>query len=68
MTHGPVEVAFEVYEDFLNYAGGVYVVSGTVVRWVRKRIGNSSAGQIHDLIIQMEHCLVYGSSVGQNTK
>ncbi|VDM81196.1 unnamed protein product [Strongylus vulgaris] len=25
MTHGPVEVAFEVYEDFLNYAGGVYV-------------------------------------------
>ncbi|KAK6047408.1 papain family cysteine protease [Cooperia oncophora] len=27
LTHGPVEVAFEVYEDFLNYAGGVYVVS-----------------------------------------
>ncbi|KAK6725859.1 hypothetical protein RB195_004279 [Necator americanus] len=25
LTHGPVEVAFEVYEDFLNYAGGVYV-------------------------------------------
>ncbi|KIH46857.1 papain family cysteine protease [Ancylostoma duodenale] len=28
MTHGPVEVAFEVYEDFLNYAGGVYVHTG----------------------------------------
>ncbi|GMT31706.1 hypothetical protein PFISCL1PPCAC_23003, partial [Pristionchus fissidentatus] len=28
MTHGPVEVAFEVYEDFLNYAGGVYVHEG----------------------------------------
>ncbi|KAK0405193.1 hypothetical protein QR680_017846 [Steinernema hermaphroditum] len=23
--NGPLEVAFEVYEDFLNYAGGVYV-------------------------------------------
>ncbi|KAK6025605.1 papain family cysteine protease, partial [Ostertagia ostertagi] len=28
LTHGPVEVAFEVYEDFLNYAGGVYVHTG----------------------------------------
>ena len=28
MTHGPVEVAFEVYEDFLNYDGGVYVHTG----------------------------------------
>ena len=27
LTHGPVEVAFEVYDDFLDYAGGVYVVS-----------------------------------------
>lgn len=25
MTHGPLEIAFEVYEDFLNYDGGVYV-------------------------------------------
>jgi len=24
MTHGPVEAAFEVYEDFLVYGGGVY--------------------------------------------
>jgi cathepsin B len=28
MTHGPVEVAFEVYEDFLNYESGVYVHTG----------------------------------------
>ncbi|KJH48540.1 papain family cysteine protease [Dictyocaulus viviparus] len=28
LTHGPVEVAFEVYEDFLNYAGGIYVHTG----------------------------------------
>lgn len=28
MSHGPVEVAFEVYEDFLMYAGGVYVHKG----------------------------------------
>ncbi|CAD6189184.1 unnamed protein product [Caenorhabditis auriculariae] len=28
LTYGPVEVAFEVYEDFLNYAGGVYVHTG----------------------------------------
>ncbi|KAJ1374495.1 peptidyl-prolyl cis-trans isomerase cpr6 [Parelaphostrongylus tenuis] len=28
LTHGPVEVAFEVYEDFLHYAGGVYVHTG----------------------------------------
>jgi len=28
MTHGPVEVAFEVYEDFLAYAGGVYQHKG----------------------------------------
>uniref|UniRef100_A0A7E4UZY2 Pept_C1 domain-containing protein n=1 Tax=Panagrellus redivivus TaxID=6233 RepID=A0A7E4UZY2_PANRE len=27
-THGPVEVAFEVYEDFLNYDGGIYVHQG----------------------------------------
>uniref|UniRef100_A0A1I7UBU8 Pept_C1 domain-containing protein n=1 Tax=Caenorhabditis tropicalis TaxID=1561998 RepID=A0A1I7UBU8_9PELO len=25
MTHGPVEVAFTVYEDFEHYTGGVYV-------------------------------------------
>ena len=25
-VHGPLEVAFEVYEDFLNYKGGVYIV------------------------------------------
>lgn len=28
LTHGPVEVAFEVYDDFLDYAGGVYVHTG----------------------------------------
>lgn len=28
MTHGPLEVAFEVYEDFLNYQGGIYVHQG----------------------------------------
>ncbi|CAP30146.2 Protein CBR-CPR-6 [Caenorhabditis briggsae] len=28
MTHGPLEIAFEVYEDFLNYDGGVYVHTG----------------------------------------
>ncbi|VDM51658.1 unnamed protein product, partial [Angiostrongylus costaricensis] len=28
LTHGPVEVAFEVYEDFLHYAGGIYVHTG----------------------------------------
>uniref|UniRef100_A0AC34FJQ5 Peptidase C1A papain C-terminal domain-containing protein n=1 Tax=Panagrolaimus sp. ES5 TaxID=591445 RepID=A0AC34FJQ5_9BILA len=28
MTHGPIEVAFEVYEDFLNYQGGIYVHQG----------------------------------------
>uniref|UniRef100_A0AC34REF7 Peptidase C1A papain C-terminal domain-containing protein n=1 Tax=Panagrolaimus sp. JU765 TaxID=591449 RepID=A0AC34REF7_9BILA len=28
MTHGPMEVAFEVYEDFLNYQGGIYVHQG----------------------------------------
>jgi cathepsin B len=28
MTHGPVEVAFEVYEDFLAYGGGVYQHKG----------------------------------------
>jgi cathepsin B len=28
LTNGPVEVAFEVYEDFLNYDGGVYVHTG----------------------------------------
>ncbi|KAH7727849.1 Protein CPR-6 a [Aphelenchoides avenae] len=27
-TNGPVEVAFEVYDDFLNYAGGVYIHTG----------------------------------------
>lgn len=26
-TNGPLEVSFEVYEDFLNYDGGIYVVS-----------------------------------------
>ncbi|VDN23873.1 unnamed protein product, partial [Gongylonema pulchrum] len=26
MTFGPVEAAFEVYTDFLNYAGGIYKV------------------------------------------
>lgn len=25
-VNGPVEVAFEVYEDFMNYKGGVYIV------------------------------------------
>ena len=25
MTNGPVTVAFTVYSDFENYAGGVYV-------------------------------------------
>lgn len=25
-VNGPMEVAFEVYEDFLNYKGGIYVV------------------------------------------
>ena len=25
MTHGPFEVAFDVYEDFVSYTGGVYV-------------------------------------------
>ncbi len=24
MTHGPVEVSFTVYEDFLSYKSGVY--------------------------------------------
>ena len=24
MTNGPVEVAFEVYQDFMSYSGGVY--------------------------------------------
>uniref|UniRef100_A0A0M3HJL1 Pept_C1 domain-containing protein n=1 Tax=Ascaris lumbricoides TaxID=6252 RepID=A0A0M3HJL1_ASCLU len=28
LTHGPVEVAFEVYEDFLMYDGGIYVHTG----------------------------------------
>ncbi|KHJ75974.1 papain family cysteine protease, partial [Oesophagostomum dentatum] len=28
LTHGPVEVAFEVYEDFLTYSSGVYVMLG----------------------------------------
>lgn len=28
MTHGPLEVSFEVYTDFLTYAGGVYVHQG----------------------------------------
>jgi len=27
-TNGPLEVSFEVYEDFLNYDGGIYVHSG----------------------------------------
>jgi len=27
-TNGPLEIAFEVYEDFLNYDGGVYVHQG----------------------------------------
>jgi len=27
-TNGPLEVAFEVYEDFLNYAGGIYIHQG----------------------------------------
>ncbi|CAD5229187.1 unnamed protein product [Bursaphelenchus okinawaensis] len=28
MAHGPLEVSFEVYTDFLTYAGGVYVHQG----------------------------------------
>jgi cathepsin B len=28
MTNGPLEIAFEVYEDFLNYAGGIYIHQG----------------------------------------
>ncbi|CAJ0583831.1 unnamed protein product, partial [Mesorhabditis spiculigera] len=28
LTNGPVEVAFEVYTDFLNYDGGIYVHTG----------------------------------------
>lgn len=28
LVNGPVEVAFEVYEDFLNYKGGIYVHTG----------------------------------------
>jgi len=27
-TNGPVEVAFEVYEDFLSYTGGIYIHQG----------------------------------------
>jgi cathepsin B len=27
-TNGPLEVAFEVYEDFLNYDGGIYTHQG----------------------------------------
>lgn len=35
MTHGPLEIAFEVYEDFLNYDGGVYVVRrDNVIAWI----------------------------------
>jgi len=25
MTNGPIETAFDVYEDFMNYTGGVYI-------------------------------------------
>jgi C1A family cysteine protease len=32
MTNGPVETQFNVYEDFMNYAGGVYHhVSGSML-------------------------------------
>lgn len=27
LTNGPVEVAFEVYDDFLHYDGGIYTVN-----------------------------------------
>ncbi|KIH52737.1 papain family cysteine protease [Ancylostoma duodenale] len=32
MTNGPVEVSYNVYEDFEHYTGGIYVVSGAVPR------------------------------------
>lgn len=30
MTNGPVEVSYNVYEDFEHYTGGIYVVSRVV--------------------------------------
>jgi cathepsin B len=33
LVNGPVEVAFEVYEDFLNYKGGIYVVREMLTKW-----------------------------------
>lgn len=37
MTYGPVEVAFEVYEDFFHYSEGVYVVSRRETETEKKR-------------------------------
>lgn len=41
MTNGPVEVAFDVYEDFLSYKSGVYshVSGGSVGGHAVKMIG-----------------------------